>query len=94
MFSRVKWGDSGGGLGFEKGDREDREKSGCSGEGGGWVFGDRGFRGSCVWVDGDNEVIFVLLSKGRYGCVYEGNNVVGYNMGSGMEEVMYEGMLD
>lgn len=93
LFTTLKSRDSRRGLGFDKPDIEHTDNSPCSPEAPASVFGHTGFTGTCVWIDPDNELIFVFLSNRTYPSVYEPNNLVRYNIRTRMQQVMYQSIL-
>jgi CubicO group peptidase (beta-lactamase class C family) len=93
LFTTLKSRDSRRGLGFDKPDTEHTDNSPCSPEAPASVFGHTGFTGTCVWIDPDNELIFVFLSNRTYPSVYEQNNLVRYNIRTRMQQVMYQSIL-
>ncbi len=54
------------GLGFDKPDAKNPDKSPCSKNTPASVYGHTGFTGPCVWVDPDNRLIYVFLSNRTY----------------------------
>lgn len=93
LFTTLKSRDSRRGLGFDKPDTKHTDNSPCSPEAPASVFGHTGFTGTCVWIDPDNELIFVFLSNRTYPSVYEQNNLVCYNIRTRMQQVMYQSIL-
>lgn len=64
------------GLGFDKPDTRNPDKSPCAEGVPGSVFGHTGFTGTCVWADPDNRLVYVFLSNRIYPQVY-GRNALG-----------------
>lgn len=54
------------GLGFDKPDKENVEKSPCAPSTPASVYGHTGFTGTCAWVDPDNGLVYVFLSNRTY----------------------------
>ena len=54
------------GLGFDKPDTRNQEKSPCGTHAPAKVYGHTGFTGTCAWVDPDNRLVYVFLSNRIY----------------------------
>ena len=54
------------GLGFDKPDTRNPEKSPCGKHTPAKVYGHTGFTGTCAWVDPDNSLVYVFLSNRIY----------------------------
>ena len=54
------------GLGFDKPDTRNPEKSPCGKHTPAKVYGHTGFTGTCAWVDPDNGLVYVFLSNRIY----------------------------
>lgn len=54
------------GLGFDKPDMQDSKKGNCASVAPAGVYGHTGFTGTCVWVDPENELVYVFLSNRIY----------------------------
>lgn len=93
LFTTLKSRDSRRGLGFDKPNTEYADTNPCAPEAPASVFGHTGFTGTCVWVDPDNELVFVFLSNRTYPSVYEPNNLVRYNIRTRIQQVMYQSIL-
>lgn len=61
LFCKDKSPNSRRGLGFDKPDMEEPEKSPTCSEATAATFGHIGFTGTCYWVDPDNGLIFIFL---------------------------------
>lgn len=51
------------GLGFDKPDMRNPDKSPCAEEAPGSVYGHTGYTGTCFWVDPTNNMIYIFLSN-------------------------------
>lgn len=54
------------GLGFDKPDARNPEKSPCAADVPSTVYGHTGFTGTCAWVDPTNGLVYVFLSNRTY----------------------------
>lgn len=61
LFCKSKSPNSRRGLGFDKPDMENPEKSPTCAEASAATFGHIGFTGTCYWVDPENDIIFIFL---------------------------------
>ncbi len=61
LFCKTKSPNSRRGLGFDKPDKENEEKSPTCAEATAATFGHIGFSGTAYWVDPDNDLIFIFL---------------------------------
>lgn len=61
LFCKSKSPTSRRGLGFDKPDMENPDKSPTCAEASAATFGHIGFTGTCYWVDPDNDLIFIFL---------------------------------
>lgn len=93
LFTTLKSRSSRRGLGFDKPDVERPENSPCTPEAPASVFGHTGYTGTCVWVDPDNELVFVFLSNRTYPSALGPNNLVKYNIRTRMQQVMYQSIM-
>lgn len=93
LFTTLKSRSSRRGLGFDKPDVEHPENSPCTPEAPASVFGHTGYTGTCVWVDPDNELIFVFLSNRTYPSALAPNNLVKYNIRTRMQQTMYQSVM-
>lgn len=93
LFTTLKSRSSRRGLGFDKPDMEDPEHSPCTPEAPGSVYGHTGYTGTCVWVDPDNELVFVFLSNRTYPSALAPNNLVKYNIRTRMQQAMYQSII-
>lgn len=93
LFTTLKSRSSRRGLGFDKPDVERPENSPCTPEAPASVFGHTGYTGTCVWVDPDNELVFVFLSNRTYPSALGPNNLVKYNIRTRVQQVMYQSII-
>jgi len=93
LFTTLKSRSSRRGLGFDKPDMEHPENSPCTPEAPASVFGHTGYTGTCVWVDPDNDLVFVFLSNRTYPSALEPNNLVKYNIRTRMQQAMYQSIM-
>lgn len=93
LFTTLKSRSSRRGLGFDKPDVDHLEDSPCAPEAPPAVFGHTGFTGTCVWVDPDNELIFVFLSNRTYPSALVPNTLVKYNIRTRMQQAMYQSIM-
>lgn len=93
LFTTLKSRNSRRGLGFDKPDVENPENSPCTPEAPASVFGHTGYTGTCVWVDPDNELVFVFLSNRTYPSALGTNNLVKYNIRTRMQQTMYQSIM-
>ena len=57
------------GLGFDKPDRHNPQKSPCAESAPASVYGHTGFTGTCAWTDPENGLVYVFLGTIKYFCV-------------------------
>lgn len=93
LFTTLKSHSSRRGLGFDKPDVERPENSPCTPEAPEAVFGHTGFTGTCVWVDPENELVFVFLSNRTYPSALSPNTLVKYNIRTRMQQAMYQSIM-
>lgn len=93
LFTTLKSRNSRRGLGFDKPDVEHPENSPCAPEAPASVFGHTGYTGTCVWVDPDNELVFIFLSNRTYPSALGPNNLVKYNIRTRMQQAMYQSII-
>lgn len=79
------------GLGFDKPDMKDVEKSPCAKSAPASVFGHTGFTGTCAWADPDNDMVYVFLSNRVYPNAW--NNKLGrMNIRPKIQQVLYDAL--
>lgn len=61
LFTTTKSPKTRRGLGFDKPDKSNPDKSPCAEEVPGAVFGHTGYTGTCFWVDPKNNMIYIFL---------------------------------
>jgi CubicO group peptidase (beta-lactamase class C family) len=66
LFTKTKSLVSRRGLGFDKPDTDNPDKSPTGQLAPSSVFGHTGFTGTCFWVDPDNQLIYIFLSNRVY----------------------------
>ena len=57
------------------------------------LFGHTGFTGTCVWVDPDNELVFVFLSNRTYPVVFGHDNLMKLDIRSRIQQAMYQSIM-
>ena len=93
LFMGMKAKSSRRGLGFDKPDIESDDNSPCAPEAPASVFGHTGFTGTCVWVDPDNELVFVFLSNRTYPVVFGHDNLMKLDIRSRIQQAMYQSIM-
>lgn len=81
------------GLGFDKPDMDDEEKSPCAPDTPGSVIGHTGFTGTAVWADPDNDLIFVFLSNRTFPQPFSHKNLSRLDIRPRMQQVMYQALM-
>lgn len=66
LFTGKRSSTSRRGLGFDRPDVKDPQKSPCAENAPGSTFGHTGFTGTCVWADPTHNIVYVLLSNRTY----------------------------
>lgn len=80
------------GLGFDKPDTKNLQKSPCGKGTPSSVYGHTGFTGTCAWVDPDNGLIYVFLSNRTYPKAW--NPKLGrMNIRTRIQEAIYHALL-
>ena len=79
------------GLGFDKPDMKNPDKSPCAKSAPASVYGHTGFTGTCAWVDPDNELIYVFLSNRTYPDATN-RKLMELDIRPQIQEVLYEAM--
>lgn len=80
------------GLGFDKPDAKDANKSPCGLLAPSEVYGHTGFTGTCAWVDPVNGVVYVFLSNRIYPNVYN-RKLNELNIRERIQDAIYEAMI-
>lgn len=93
LFMGMKAKSSRRGLGFDKPDIESDDNSPCAPEAPASVFGHTGFTGTCVWVDPDNELVFVFLSNRTYPVAFGHDNLMKLDIRSRIQQAMYQSIM-
>lgn len=81
------------GLGFDKPDRRNPQKSPCAEAAPASVYGHTGFTGTCAWVDPENGLVYVFLSNRIYPDVWN-NKLMGLDIRTRIQEAVYKAMLE
>ncbi len=79
------------GLGFDKPDRRNPERSPCAAAAPASVYGHTGFTGTCVWVDPDNELVYVFISNRTYPSTVT-NQLSKLGIRKRIQEVIYQSL--
>ncbi len=91
LFTTVTSEISRRGLGFDKPDTKDPDKSPCAEAAPASVFGHTGFTGTCAWADPDNNLVYVFLSNRTYPNAW--NNKLGsMNIRPKIQQVLYDSL--
>ncbi len=90
LFTTLMSENSRHGLGFDRPDWEDPERSPCAAEAPASVYGHTGYTGTAVWVDPDNGLIFVFLSNRTYPVPFERKKLAELNIRPRMQQAMYQ----
>lgn len=80
------------GLGFDKPDMQNPEKSPCAHSAPASVYGHTGFTGTCAWVDPDNGLVYVFLSNRIYPDVWN-TKLQKLDIRGKIQEAMYRAVL-
>lgn len=80
------------GLGFDKPDVDDTDRSPCAAEAPRCVFGHTGFTGTSAWADPDNGLVFVFLSNRTYPRAFDHKNLTKMNIRTRMQQAMYQSL--
>lgn len=91
LFTRAKSKKSRRGLGFDRPDVKDQQKSPCGKLAPASVYGHTGFTGTCTWVDPDNKLVYVFLSNRIYPDAHV-NKLSKLNIRSRIQDVIYKSM--
>ena len=80
------------GLGFDKPDRRNPQKSPCAESAPASVYGHTGFTGTCAWTDPENGLVYVFLSNRTYPDVWN-NKLMRLDIRTRIQEAVYKAML-
>lgn len=80
------------GLGFDKPDRRNPQKSPCAESAPASVYGHTGFTGTCAWTDPENGLVYVFLSNRTYPDVWN-NKLMRLDIRMRIQEAVYKAML-
>lgn len=80
------------GLGFDKPDIGNPQKSPCAESAPASVYGHTGFTGTCAWADPENSLIYVFLCNRIYPNVWN-NKLMQLNIRTRIQEAVYKAML-
>ena len=94
LFTTKKSIHSRRGLGFDKPDKRNPKYSPCAEEAPASVYGHTGFTGTSVWVDPDNELIFIFLSNRVYPHPFDHKNLMRMNIRPLMQQAVYQSLLN
>lgn len=77
------------GLGFDKPNAKDTEKSPCAVSTPASVYGHTGFTGTCAWADPDNDMVYVFLSNRTFPDVWN-RKLMQMDIRPRIQETLYE----
>lgn len=77
------------GLGFDKPNIKDLDKSNCGELAPASVYGHTGFTGTCAWVDPDNQLVYVFISNRVYPHRWP-NKLSTLNIRTRIQDVLYQ----
>lgn len=80
------------GLGFDKPDIGNPQKSPCAESAPASVYGHTGFTGTCAWADPENSLVYVFLCNRIYPNVWN-NKLMQLNIRTRIQEAVYKAML-
>lgn len=80
------------GLGFDKPDVQNTEKSPCAPSAPASVYGHTGFTGTCAWVDPDNGLVYVFISNRIYPDAWN-TKLLKLDIRGKIQEAMYQAIL-
>lgn len=92
LFIGMQSGNSRRGLGFDKPDVDDTDRSPCAPETPRCVFGHTGFTGTSAWADPENGLVFVFLSNRTYPRAFDHKNLTKMNIRTRMQQAMYQSL--
>lgn len=79
------------GLGFDKPDKRNPQRSPCAPSAPASVYGHTGFTGTCAWIDPDNGLVYVFLSNRTYPQAWN-NKLSSLDIRTRIQEVIYEAL--
>lgn len=94
LFLKAKSKNSRRGLGFDKPNPDNPDKSPCAAEAPASVFGHTGFTGTCAWADPDNDIVFVFLCNRIYPRPFDRKNLMKYDIRTRMQQVIYQALTN
>ena len=80
------------GLGFDKPDSRNPQKSPCASSAPSSVYGHTGFTGTCAWVDPENGLVYVFLSNRIYPDVWN-TKLMRMDIRTRIQEMIYEALI-
>lgn len=80
------------GLGFDKPDVGNPEKSPCAESAPASVYGHTGFTGTCAWVDPDNELVYVFLCNRTFPDVWN-TKLMQHDIRTRIQEAVYDALI-
>lgn len=80
------------GLGFDKPDRRNPQKSPCAESAPASVYGHTGFTGTCAWADPTNGLVYVFLCNRLYPHVWN-NKLMQLDIRTRIQEAVYKAIL-
>ncbi|MDR1632823.1 MAG: serine hydrolase [Dysgonamonadaceae bacterium] len=92
LFTKTKSTHSHRGLGFDKPDTENPDKSHTSLSASAHTYGHTGFTGTCFWVDPDKNLIYIFLSNRVYPSRTH-RQIMQLNIRERIQDVIYEAIL-
>lgn len=81
------------GLGFDRPDTRNPQKSPCAPSAPATVYGHTGFTGTCVWVDPENRLVYVFLCNRIYPDVWN-TKLMHLDIRPRIQEAIYEAMTN
>lgn len=91
LFTTEKSRTSRRGLGFDKPDARNPQKSPCAKSAPAASYGHNGFTGTCAWVDPRNKLVYVFLSNRTYPDVWV-NKLAKLQIRDRIQDTIYESM--
>lgn len=91
LFTTEKSGTSRRGLGFDKPDMKNPQKSPCAKSATASSYGHNGFTGTCAWVDPRNKLVYVFLSNRTYPDVWI-NHLAKMQIRERIQDTIYESL--
>ena len=79
------------GLGFDKPDKRNQQRSPCAPAAPASVYGHTGFTGTCAWIDPDNKLVYVFLSNRTYPQAWN-NKLSSLDIRTRIQEVIYDAL--